>query len=316
MRIRVIDLDGSITSQDRVLRRFDPEVHDLRRWGPRLRLACRWKRFYRFERRLDRVLEPENRRDPCVTLLGSGDFHHVTLALLRRMRHPFNLLVIDKHPDWFRGLPALHCGTWLQHAAQLHNVRRIFHLGGAADFDNALRYLAPKSLLQTGKIVTLPAARTFENGFWRDLPHRPLRTNFDTPVDRDRLEELLWPHLEELDRLPLYISLDKDAMWMPESVANWDSGLLDLTEIEEILQFFMKAAGNDLIGMDILGDWSPVCTQGWMRRLLHRFEHPKRKIDAEQARLCNERTNLMLLRFLTHDPVAERFTFGSRVKSA
>jgi hypothetical protein len=316
MRMRVIDLDGSITAQDRVLRTFEPEVHELRRWGPRLRLACRWKRFYRFERRLDRDLGARACLDPYITLLGSGDFHHVTLALLRRLRQPFNLLVLDKHPDWLRGLPMLHCGAWLNHAARLPNVRRIFHLGGDKDFDNACRWLAPRKLLESGKIVTLPAMRTFQTGFWRGLPHQPLRPHFDRIVDRDRLEELLWPYLEELDRLPLYISLDKDVMWMPESITNWDSGQLDLTEVQEILQFFLKAAGNDLIGMDIVGDWSRVATQGLVRRLLHRLAHPEQRIDAEQARLCNERTNLMLLRFLTHDPVAESITFSSRMRSA
>ena len=255
--------------------------------------------------------------EPWISLLGSGDFHHLTLAFLRRVRHPFNLLVLDKHPDWMGGVPILHCGTWLHHAAKLSNVRRrIFHLGGETDFDNAFRWLAPKRLLQTGKIVTLPAMCRFENGLWRDLPHQPLRPNFDTPVTHERLEELLWPYLDELDRVPLYISLDKDVMWMPESVANWDSGFLDLNEVQEILQFFMKAAGNDLIGMDIVGDWSPVRTKGLMRHLLHRFEHSRRSIDAEQARLCNERTNTMLLRFLQHDPIAESITFPSRAKSA
>jgi hypothetical protein len=316
MRMRVIDLDGSITAQDRVLRTFEPEVHELRRWGPRLRLGCRWKRFYRFERRLDRDLGARDCLDPCITLLGSGDFHHVTLALLRRLRQPFNLLVLDKHPDWLRGLPMLHCGGWLNHAAKLPNVRRIFHLGGDKDFDNACRWLAPTKLLESGKIVTLPAVRAFETGFWRGLPHQPLRPHFDRTIDRDRLEELLWPYLEELDRLPLYISLDKDVMWMPESLTNWDSGQLDLSEVQEILQFFLKAAGNDLIGMDIVGDWSRVATQGLVRRFLHRFAHPAQRIDAEQARLCNERTNLMLLRFLTHDPVAESITFTSRMRSA
>lgn len=316
MRMRVIDLDGSITAQDRVLRTFEPEVHELRRWGPRLRLACRWKRFYRFERRLDRDLGARDCMHPYITLLGSGDFHHVTLALLRRLRQPFNLLVLDKHPDWLRGVPMLHCGAWLNHAARLPNVRRIFHLGGDHGFDNACRFLAPTGLLESGKIVVLPAVRTFQAGFWRGLPHQPLRPHFDRIIDRDRLEELLWPHLEELDRLPLYISLDKDVMWMPESVTNWDSGQLDLTEVQEILQFFLKAAGNDLIGMDIVGDWSRVSTQGLVRRLLHRLTHPAQRIDAEQARLCNERTNLMLLRFLTHDPVAESITFTARQRSA
>ena len=315
MRVRVIDLDGSITAQERVLRTFRPDVYDLRRWGPRIRLACRWKRFYRFERRLDRDFGANDFVDPWISLLGSGDFHHVSLALLRRLRHPFNLLVIDKHPDWTGGLPFLHCGAWLQHAARLPQVRRIFHVGGDKHFDDAHRWLAPRRLVQSNKIVVLPAVRRLERGFWRDVPHQPLRRNFDTPVDRDRLEELLWPHLDELERFPLYISLDKDAMWMPESLTNWDCGQLDLAEVQEILQFFMKAAGNDPIGMDIVGDWSQVQTQGLVRKLLHRLEHPRQKVDAEQARICNERTNLMLLRFLNHDPVAESVTFRPRQKT-
>ena len=315
MRIRVVDLDGSIPVQQRVLRTFQPDVHDLRRWGPRVRLACRWKRFYRFERRLDRVLGSTDYVDPWITLLGSGDFHHLTLALLRRQRHPFNLLVIDKHPAWMRGLPVLHCGGWLQHAARLPQVRRIFHLGGDANFDNAYRWVAPRNLVDQGKIVVVPATRRFEHGFWQNHPHRPLRPTMDAPIDRERLEELLWPYLEDLDRLPLYVSLDKDVMWMPESVANWDSGRLDLTEVQEILQFFLKAAGNDLLGMDICGDWSRVELHGLVRRLVHRFQHPRQKVDADQARICNERTNVMLLRFVTHDPVADGITYSSRLKS-
>jgi len=316
MRIRVIDLDGSIIAQDRVLRMFRPDVYDMQSHGPRLRLACRWKRFYRFERRLDRMFGPRDGGEPSLTMLGSGDFHHLSLALLRRVRHPFNLLVLDKHPDWMRGVPMLHCGTWLHHAAQLPNVRRIFHLGGDSDFDNPLRWLAPKRLLESGKIVAMPASRIFRRGFWRDLPHQPLRPRPETLIERERIEELLWPHLDDLDRWPLYVSLDKDVLWQPESVANWTSGVLDLTEVQEILQFFLKACGNELVGMDIVGDWSPVRTRGLFRRLLHKLEHPRQSVDAEQARLSNERTNVMLLRFLRHDPVAESVTFRSHSRSA
>lgn len=315
MRIRVIDLDGSITAQQRVLRMFQPDMHDLRRWGPRVRLACRWKRFYRFERRLDLSLGANDHLDPWITLLGSGDFHHLTLALLRRQRQPFNLLVVDKHADWNGGLPGLRCGGWLQHAAQLAQVRRIFLLGGDANFDNASRWLAPRKAVESNKIVVMPALRRFEHGFWSRHPHQPLRKEIDAPIERERLEELLWPYLDELDRLPLYVSLDKGAMWMPESVANWDSGRLELTEVQEILQFFLKASGNELLGMDIVGDWSRVEVHGMVRRLLHRFQHPRQKVDAEQARICNERTNLMLLRFLTHDPVAEGITYTSRMRT-
>ena len=316
MRVRVLDLDGAVTSQDRLLDKFLPDVHDLRRWGPVLRLACRWPRFHRFERWLDRTIGRDNQREPAITFLGSGDFHHLSLALLRRLHHPVNLLVFDKHPDWTRGLPFLHCSSWLYHAAQLPNVKRIFHVGGDKDFDNACRWLAPSGLVQTGKIVVLPAVRRFHAGFWPTIPHEPVRARPDTPVQRDRLEELLLPYLDDLERWPLYVSLDKDVMWMPESVVNGDSGHLDLTEMQELLDFFLKAAGNELVGMDVVGDWSAVRTQGLLRGLLERLAHPRLSIDASQARLCNERTNMMLLRFLMEEPASNcRARPGARATS-
>jgi len=84
----------------------------LRSWGPRLRLACSRRRFARFERSLARELGSARDLEPGLTLYGSGDFHHVSLALLRRLEGPFNLLMLDKHPDWMRGLPFAHCGEW------------------------------------------------------------------------------------------------------------------------------------------------------------------------------------------------------------
>lgn len=316
MRVRVLDLDGAVTSQDRLLDKFLPDVHDLRRWGPVLRMACRWRRFHRFERWLDRTLGREKERDPSITFLGSGDFHHLTLALLRRLHHPVNLLVLDKHPGWTHGLPFLHCGSWLTHAAELPNVKRIFHVGGDTDFDSTRRWLAPSRLVQTGKIVVLPAVRRFQAGFWSGIPHEPLRPRPESPLQRDHLEELMLPYLDDLERCPLYVSLDKDVMWMPESVVNWDSGHLDLSELQELLDFFLKAAGNELAGMDITGDWSEVRTQGLLRGILERLEHPKLSIDASQARLCNERTNIMLLRFLMQEPASTcRSGLGTRATS-
>ena len=251
MRVRVIDLDGSITSQERLIRAFRPEVIDIRPSGPSLRLACRWSRFFRFEQRLDRLIDRD--AGPAIHLLGSGDFHHLTLALLRRIDQPFNLLVLDNHSDWAGGVPVLHCGTWLNHAARLHNVRRIFHVGGDRDFDNWARWLAPTDALRSGKIVPLPAVRTFKSGFWKNVPHQPLRARPEAMIDGDRLEDVISPYLDELDRWPLYVSLDKDVLWLPESITNWDAGNLDLQEVREVLQFFLKASSDELVGMDIVG---------------------------------------------------------------
>src|SRR5271166_4267686 len=148
LKLRVLDLDGSLNAQSGL---FPPEVAarvPARLWGPQIRLACTFGTFERFRRWLDAALGSD---DPGITLYGSGDFHHVSLALLKRLRGPFNLLVLDKHPDWMRGIPFLHCGTWLHHASRLQQLRSIFHVGGETDFDNGYRWLAPTPLLRSGR---------------------------------------------------------------------------------------------------------------------------------------------------------------------
>src|SRR4051812_25308525 len=133
MEPRILDLDGSVTAQ-RGLRRLRPRVFAARDWGARVRLACTFARFWEFQRHLETLFGSPTDAAPALTLYGSGDFHHVTLALLRRLTTPFNLLVLDKHPDWMRRVPVMHCGTWLAHALRLPGLRRVFHVGGDLDF--------------------------------------------------------------------------------------------------------------------------------------------------------------------------------------
>jgi hypothetical protein len=294
MRIQILDLDGGVCAQPALQARYRPEVTPLQSWGPKIRLACRFGRFRRFERALG------GRRGgggagPVVTFYGSGDFHHVSLALLRRLTRPCNLLVIDNHPDWMRGVPLLHCGTWVYHAAQLPQVRQVFHAGGDVDFDNSYRWLAPWPMLHEGKITVLPGRRAFERGRWAGIRHKPLRPAPDRAVTPQRLQGLLRPFAAALARHPLYISLDKDVMGAEEAVVNWDSGHLTLMEVCSIVDGFLRAAGGNLAGMDVVGDWSPVRLQGLLRRVFHWTMHPALGVDAGEAARRNEQTNLALL---------------------
>lgn len=110
MDVRILDLDGGIVAQ-RGLNAYRPVVCSAPAWGPRIRLGCSFPRFRAFDKALARLLEGSADHEPALTFCGSGDFHHVTLALLRRVTTPFNLLVVDNHPDWMRAIPFLHCGT-------------------------------------------------------------------------------------------------------------------------------------------------------------------------------------------------------------
>jgi hypothetical protein len=305
MDVRILDLDGSLTEQTDLLARSAPAVVPLRDWAPRLRLACRFGRFQQFQGALEDRLGVDDH--PHLTFYGSGDFHHVSLALLGRLREPFNLLVIDNHPDWMRGVPFLHCGTWVWHAARLPLANHIFHVGGDVDFDNYYRWMAPWPLLRSGRIRIFPAVRRYRRGGWSAVPSSPLRLQTRSPMPLARIEELLRPYRDELSALPLYISLDKDVLTTTEAVVNWDSGHLHLSEVEDVLRAFSDAAGGRLAGMDIVGDWSPVQVAGALRRLLDLTEHPALSVDAHQATRRNEATNLQLLeRMMTLTSVRRR----------
>jgi hypothetical protein len=294
MDIRILDLDGSVITQD-AFGRYGPRLCSARDWAPRIRLGCSFRRFRRFEETLSARLGSSVDEAPELTLCGSGDFHHVSLALIRRQTQPFNLLVLDNHPDWMRGVPFLHCGTWVQHAAKLPLVQHIFHAGGDVDFDNAWRWLAPWPSLRTGKITVFPAVRRFEGRPWTGIETEPLRATADESVTAERIDDLLQPHRLDLARWPLYISLDKDVLRSADAVVNWDSGHLELGEVCTVLEAFSRAAGGRLAGMDIVGDWSPVRVQGLFRRLLHWTEHPQLDIDPGEARRRNEKTTAVLL---------------------
>jgi hypothetical protein len=296
MKLRVIDLDGSITAQATLLERSRWQIMPSQRWGPFVRLACGFGTFRRFEADLKASLDNDKElQQPTITLYGSGDFHHVSLALIRRLQTPINLLVLDNHPDWMRGVPFLHCGTWLYHAAHLPRVERIFHVGGDVDFDNYYRPLAPWPLLQSGKLSVVPGVRRFVRGRWARVPNDPVRSLDSDGQSLVRIAEIARSFETELAKRPLYVSLDKDVMTPGDATVNWDSGHLTLAEVQMLLESFIKAARGNLAGMDITGDWSQVKLRGILRQSMHLTMHPELSVDPAEATRRNEATNLKLL---------------------
>src|SRR5216683_1672525 len=66
---------------------------NFQEWGPRLRFIAKKNDVEVFYKLL-----PEKLSSFC--LLGSGDFHHLTPILLRKLEKPFVLVSLDNHPDW------------------------------------------------------------------------------------------------------------------------------------------------------------------------------------------------------------------------
>src|SRR5208283_3526905 len=112
------------------------------------------------------------------------------------------------------------------------------------------------------------------------------------------LNDALRPFRAELNRLPLYISIDKDVLSADDAAVNWDSGLLRLPDAVTILDSFLSAAEGRLAGADVLGDWSPIELGHWLNRLCDRLDHPSPVHDLDEAAQRNRAANTVILRVL------------------
>jgi len=132
MHLQFLDLDGSLEAQ-RSLPAIAPwesfSTLPLRDLAPRLRLWSR-ERTMRAARARIHAQAPAG---PTLSLLGSGDFHHLAVLLMEQAREPITLVHIDNHPDWVRLAPRWHCGSWVNRALELPQVRRVVTLGPCSD---------------------------------------------------------------------------------------------------------------------------------------------------------------------------------------
>lgn len=117
----ILDLDGGVLPLPQAQTLALPQWHDP------LRFACSDATLDRFAAE---VLAPLPAQLGTV-MLGSGDFHHLSLPLLRRMRGqaPFQLVVLDNHPDNMRFPLGMHCGSWVNAASKLPQISHIHVLG-------------------------------------------------------------------------------------------------------------------------------------------------------------------------------------------
>jgi Arginase/agmatinase/formimionoglutamate hydrolase, arginase family len=280
----ILDFDGSVLPLDGA--RGIP----LRERQEEVRFACR----KRVLEDLSGMLAASIDDAPAAVFLGSGDFHHVTLALLERLRRrgvPIEVVVFDNHPDNMRYPLGVHCGSWVWHASRLPFVSRV-HVAGITSNDvegihTLENHLAP---LRSGKVV-----------YWcvqRDL--RGLRrAGVRQSQSFDDVSDMLAALNEELSRSsgPVYLSIDKDVLSQQVVQTNWDQGVMQLEELESAVGLLRER----LIGADVVGEVSEYRYRSRFKRLLSGIDRqpqiPVHSLPGWQQR--HREVNARLLTLLT-----------------
>lgn len=252
----VLDLDDSVlTLPDE--KRLCPAVH----WREQVRFGCSSGRFRQFWTETERTL-PATEHFGTV-LMGSGDFHHLSLPLvqhsLKGRTAPMRLIVLDNHPDNMRFPWGIHCGSWVRHASLLPQISHV-HVVGITSQDISVKhawenYLTP---LTRGKLTYWSTG--VDVGWGKNIGLGKAFRHFTSSAE---LCEAFCSLLTEQPE-PTYLSIDKDVFSPSVVRTNWDQGQMTIAEALRIIE----ALNGSLVGSDITGEVSDWHYQtAWKRWL-------------------------------------------------
>lgn len=155
-----------------------------------------------------------------IHLFGSGNYHYASLFFLELIKEDFSLLLIDNHPDCEKGVfesgddIILSCGNWVRVAKRkLPNLKKVYCFGtNKGLFSDALR----DDPALDGFVFLINEPSGIEKG------------------------------------LPLYLSIDKDALSKDICLTDWDQGDMELSTLFS----FLEETGKEhiLLGADICGN--------------------------------------------------------------
>lgn len=222
-----------------------------------IRFGCRRSQL----RQLGTVLSADLDERPPVVFLGSGDYHHVSLLLIERLRAlgtPIQVVVFDNHPDNMRYPFGIHCGSWVWHVSRLPFVARV-HVVGITSTDVELGRLWENHLgpLYSGKVVYYALHRNLQL-----MQRLGIRHSRSFESMRALLEALLATLTLTSD--PIYLSIDKDVLSRDVVQTNWDQGVMRLDELFNTIQAFLPR----VVASDIVGEVSCYRYRSRFKRLL------------------------------------------------
>ncbi|CAO3358336.1 hypothetical protein [Azospirillum melinis] len=305
VRSLLIDLDGSLTAQPGMQRRLaggSMTRIDARDLASSLRIVAGQGALSSLRERIADacpIADPIAHGPPPLIFYGSGDFHHLATLFLQALSGPVLVLHIDNHPDW-TGWPATwNCGAWVNRALELPSVHRIVTVGPASDdFIRPQWAFANLEAIRQGRLEVHP---------WHAEPSRLWGRPVEGPGCATRAGRIVWQCLEgrswdevvdgfdaRLPLLPLWVSLDKDALIPAEAVTNWDQGGLTLDAVLALVR--RLAERRRILGMDVCGDYSRPVFSDPFRALLSATDRPRlAQPDPRTAAAINDTTNIRIM---------------------
>ena len=196
-----------------------------------------------------------------IHFFDNGNYHYMSKIWTDMVQEPFSLVVFDHHPDMQepRFGDILSCGGWVKKVLDENKfIDNVVIIGVADHLVKEIRSeIASHPTGARNDNITFICESEIANHTFH-IPH------FTSP-------------------LPLYISIDKDALSTDYAATNWDQGSLSLEHMKAIISAIAK--DRKIIGVDICGERAQDFSGD---------EHH----TLQEADTLNDRTNQELVEFL------------------
>ncbi len=298
--IRILNFDNTVSEQKTLVERYHPVIVDLSSLGPSVRM---WGNRANANK-VRAALNPGFKN--AVTFLGSGDFHHISALLTEQFDEDFCVVIFDFHPDLDYLPPRFSCGSWVNLIAAQKTINKIALLGPSSEdlsFPHNMTFNF--SWFNDARVELYPFFHAPSMMLGKNLHEN----HFIHPEPRGIFQRITWENLRDRNikeaiteivrRLPtrnIYISIDKDCLNWSHAVTNWEPGIMGLDWLLEALRIFKD--NKTIIGMDIVGDYSPVKSDSRIKAFCSDKDHPRqlaRDLDFDKITGINEATNLRIL---------------------
>ncbi|MDO9513655.1 MAG: arginase family protein [Elusimicrobiota bacterium] len=202
-----------------------------------------------------------------VCYLGSNSFHHHALDIIRKLKNPPVLVLIDAHSDASPASEKLNCGNWVKYAQGENAIKKTIWLGGALGISmECVKWFSFESL-SSGKMYPFPARGC--RAYFKTDKRALCRFEYAKKEKNDSIGAFFgepgvsvswynWREAFELGALKkiiedndIYISLDLDVLKKEVAPTVWGNGLMTMAELKEMLDYLK--ANFKITGMDICG---------------------------------------------------------------
>jgi hypothetical protein len=314
-RVFVLDIDGAVTRQERLMALHQPVVVPYLHKSEALRYWCRLEEIELLRQQFNSSDSSSGRK---IIFYGSGDYHHLAFLWISLIKEPVTIIHFDDHSDFWKtpNRDFIHFGCWVVNTLKLHNIRKMLQLGVDGDFDMNREtpfHMGPighvMSLLHEGRIEVYPNAMRrslllgrvkgklpcvdFEPGFLTS------HANWKNMRDNGGIEATLERVMACITTDAVYLTIDKDCLRESDNFAAypWRQGTMALDELLSAITFIGKR--KRILGADVCGDGSlSPASDNRLKRMVARIKDhdiPIEEFSLQKNILLNEDANLKIM---------------------